>query len=285
MHGEELSFEVDGLTVAGLGWGPRDGRPVLAFHGWLDNAASFSVLGPMLEGCRVVALDMPGHGLSDARSRDASYNLWDDLPQIEGVLDALGWDRAVFLGHSRGAMQALLASVALPERAGALVALDGLVPRPTEPEKIGAQMARYLKDRRRYGERADRIFDSEEAFVERRRAFDLPDAYARILAPRALEAVDGGYRLRGDPRLMGASAVKFDTAQIEGILRAVSVPALCLWAEKGLRARDGWQQDVTDPPEAMITGASSETLPGDHHFHMDPDHAASIAARVTAFLA
>lgn len=284
MTGEDLTFTSGGLTVAALGWGPSNGRPVIAFHGWLDNAASFATLGPLLTGCRVVALDMPGHGLSDPRSEDASYNLWDDLPQIEGVLDALGWDRAVFLGHSRGAMQALLSTVSMPERALALVTLDGLVPRPTVSSEVGSQLGRFLKDRRRFQERPDRVFETLEAFVERRLAFGLTEDQARVLATRALEPVAGGFRLRGDARLMGASAVKFDAEQIEGILRAVEAPTLCLWAEAGLRARDGWQDEAADPPENRIAGAQSEILPGGHHFHMDPDHAPGIARRILDFL-
>ncbi len=284
MSAEELRFDAGGLGVAGQGWGPKDGRPVIAFHGWLDNAASFATLGPLLEGCRVVALDMPGHGLSDPRSPDASYNLWDDLPQIEGVLDALGWEQVVFLGHSRGAMQALLSAATMADRAHALVTLDGLVPRPTAPERSASQLARFLHDRKRYAARADRVFESIAAFVERRREFGLTDAQAEILATRALEPVPEGYRLRGDPRLMGASAVKFDAAQIEGVLSAVKTATLCLWAEEGLRARDGWKDEVDNPPEARISGAEAVTLPGDHHFHMTPEHAREIARRILAFL-
>ena len=100
-----MSWTVDGLTVAGMAWGPADGHPVLALHGWLDNAASFEVLAPILAGCRVVALDLTGHGLSDHRSEDATYLIWDDIPQVLKVIEALGWTDCTMLGHSRGAMK------------------------------------------------------------------------------------------------------------------------------------------------------------------------------------
>ena len=56
-------------------WGPKDGRPVFAIHGWLDNAGTFDALIPLLpKDLRVVAVEMPGHGLSDPFPPDIAYN-------------------------------------------------------------------------------------------------------------------------------------------------------------------------------------------------------------------
>ena len=57
---EEL--ELGALRV--LTWGEEDAPPVLALHGWLDNAASFIPLAAHLDGIRLVAIDAPGHGRS-----------------------------------------------------------------------------------------------------------------------------------------------------------------------------------------------------------------------------
>ncbi|MEO1171337.1 MAG: alpha/beta fold hydrolase [Myxococcota bacterium] len=71
MKGEELTIEIPGLALAAVAYGPADGVPVLALHGWLDNAASFEPLGPKLTGCRVVVLDSAGHGRSEHRAAHA----------------------------------------------------------------------------------------------------------------------------------------------------------------------------------------------------------------------
>ena len=104
----ELSWEANGLHIAGLAWGDPAAKPMLALHGWLDNAASFACLAPLLGEYYIVAVDLTGHGLSDKRSKDATYQIWDDLPQIASVLDQLGWERFDLVGHSRGAVIASL---------------------------------------------------------------------------------------------------------------------------------------------------------------------------------
>ncbi len=70
-----FSVTADGLTYAGIEWGEPDGYPILALHGWLDNALSFSVLAPFLSEYRLIALDLSGQGLSDHRSLDATYHI------------------------------------------------------------------------------------------------------------------------------------------------------------------------------------------------------------------
>lgn len=282
---EEMRCTVDGLNLAGLAWGPETGRPVLALHGWLDNALSFEVLGPLLSGCRVVAVDLPGNGLSDHASADATYNVWDDLPRVHGLIGALGWQRCVLLGHSRGAIQSMLYAAAMPERVSALVTLDGLIPDPVSDANAPAQLGAFLADRDRYANRTERIFASPDDFAQRRAMLGTRADVALRLAPRALRRVEGGYRLRGDPRLNGASAVKFNTAQCAAFLEGVKAPTLCLWAEQGLRRRGARTADALLSAANRIAGVTLRDLPGDHHFHLDEAVAPLIAREIDGFLA
>ena len=56
-------------------------RKILCLHGWLDNAASFNRLVPLLLDSaediptQIVALDFPGHGLSGHKSSDGPPQL------------------------------------------------------------------------------------------------------------------------------------------------------------------------------------------------------------------
>lgn len=64
---EEVRLSLPHIELAAHLFGPEDGLPVIALHGWLDNANSFARLAPRLEGLRIVALDLAGHGHSGHR--------------------------------------------------------------------------------------------------------------------------------------------------------------------------------------------------------------------------
>ena len=55
---EEVRLSLPHIELAAHLFGPEDGLPVIALHGWLDNANSFARLAPKLKGLRIVALDM-----------------------------------------------------------------------------------------------------------------------------------------------------------------------------------------------------------------------------------
>ena len=64
---EEVRPSLGHIELAAHLFGPVDGLPVIALHGWLDNANSFARLAPLLRGLRIVALDLAGHGYSEHR--------------------------------------------------------------------------------------------------------------------------------------------------------------------------------------------------------------------------
>ncbi|WP_240544828.1 alpha/beta fold hydrolase [Paracoccus sp. AK26] len=131
-----------GLGTAGWNPGSRPAR--------LDGSfRQLSGAGPRLTGCHVVALDLSGHGLSAHRAGHATYNIWDDLPQIAEVLDQLGWDSCVLLGHSRGAIIATLFAAILPEKVRGLIALDSLLPEPAAPDSFVKTLRAFVEGSRR----------------------------------------------------------------------------------------------------------------------------------------
>ncbi|WP_320178651.1 alpha/beta hydrolase [Roseovarius pacificus] len=276
-------WEVDGLCLAGLAWGPANGTPVLMLHGWMDHADSFRELAPLLTGCHVVALDLSGQGLSSHRSPHATYNIWDDLPQIAGILVQLGWTDCVLVGHSRGANISALFAAAQPEKVRAFVALDSLVPEPSE-ETVVATLRAFIEDTHQQKSRPRRTFETRADYVDRRCAQGNSRQVSEALADRALEEEPDGIHMRGDTRLFASSAVKLTQGDIEAVLRSIRCPVLNIWAKDGIKSKRPKALDLIRLGADLIGDYEMTEFPGDHHLHLDPTVAKEIAPAILDFL-
>lgn len=274
-----VQWRVNGLDLAGLSWGRPGETPLLALHGWLDNAASFACLAPLMTGYHVVALDLTGHGRSARRSADASYQIWDDLPEILGVLDALGWHSFDLVGHSRGAIIATLLASAFPERVRRLVLLDAIAPAAVAEERFPLQLRTALLDKQRLSQLADRVFPTLEAAVESRATRGVPPAAARLLVERNLRESPDGPAWSTDPRLRGASAVKLTQGQIRAVMQALQMPTLLMLA----RESSAQMRELAEFVSRDIARLTVQTIEGGHHFHME-DGVADVARQITEFL-
>lgn len=117
----------DGRTLSYLDYG-GNGRPLVALHGHLSEGASFAALASALgPEWRVIAPDQRGHGDSQ-RARE--YTRIGYLDDLLALLDHLGIDRAVFLGHSLGAINAYHLASERPELVEALINIDTAVDLP-----------------------------------------------------------------------------------------------------------------------------------------------------------
>ncbi|HUH37978.1 MAG TPA: alpha/beta hydrolase [Spongiibacteraceae bacterium] len=274
----EREFSLPGITLAAREWGRRGARPVLALHGWLDNAASFDVLAPLLADCHLIALDLPGQGLSQHKSPQGSYNLWDDLLDLMRVADQLGWTRFHLLGHSRGALISLLLAAALPERIVSVALLEALWPEPVTIEETAAQLGRHLRDNLALGDKQPtRYAGPEEAVAVLQRATGIAEPSAQRLVTRGLVQRDGRWYWRADPRLRTASALKLTRAHSEALVRALQVPALLLLAESGVGGRMNWREAL-----GQFSQLRWKLMPGSHHFHMEAQ-APMLAAEINTF--
>ncbi len=279
MNGRELILELPHLRLAALEWGPADGRPVIALHGWLDNAASFAGLAPLLEGQHIVALDLPGHGRSDHRPVDANHHFVDWVPEIAGAADALGWGSFSLLGHSMGAGISSLVPATYPDRVDRVVLLEGAGPMAAPAEKAPEQLVAAIADEERLAASSPRIFPNfEKAVAARLHDSDLDTASARVLVERGTENAEGGLRFTFDPRLKTRSRVRFTENQARAFLAAIPCPVLAV------RALQGWPfpLDVVMARMAVIKDLESCEVEGGHHVHLT--HPERVAAIVGEFL-
>lgn len=267
---QEIFLDSARGRIAGLRGGSKGGAPLLAMHGWLDNAASFVPLIPYLREFDVVALDLPGHGASAHRASGYDYAFVDWIHDAIDALDALGWQRARLLGHSMGAAIATLVAAAAPERVEKMALIEALGPLAGAATQAGQRLREAVTARRAVSQRERRVIPNIETAVKARRAVgDMSDAAARLIVTRNLEAVDGGWRWRSDARLTMPSHLRITEEAALSIVRAVEAPTLLIAADP---APPYFMPELRAARVACLREGHLLVLPGGHHLHMEqPD--------------
>ncbi|QNG19991.1 alpha/beta hydrolase [Rhodococcus triatomae] len=102
------------------------GRPVLLIHGMAGSWTHWARTIPFLaRRHRVVAIDLPGFGDSQARLNGCSFDaMVDTVDRVRALLDL---DRPVVIGHSMGAPVALRYAATHPDHVTATIAVCGAV--------------------------------------------------------------------------------------------------------------------------------------------------------------
>lgn len=280
MAPREFTIELPHLTLAALGWGDSALPPLLAVHGWLDNAASFTALAPLLASrFHVVAIDLPGHGRSAHRPVGAWYHYVEYLADIQAVATALGWRRFSLLGHSLGGAVASIFAAAQPDAVENLLLVESLGPLTAAPEFALDLLRRGLAQRADFATKALRVFaDPAVAVRARMQANDLGEAAATALVERGLAAVPGGWSWSSDARLTLASPMRYTEAQILNILRGVAAPTCVVLAEPATSYLPTTMMQTRADCVSMI---EVHHLRGNHHLHME--RAEDVAAVFQAF--
>lgn len=274
----ELHFNVNGMTFAAQEWGDAEGIPVLALHGWLDNSTSFYRLAPLLEGVRLVAIDMAGHGETDHRSGLTPYGIWEDVGDIINIADQLGWERFSMMGHSRGGVVSNLVAGTFPERVDSVVLLDGFAPEPVPGEQAPEQLQKSIIEHQRRAKPL--LFDSLEQMVRARLTsfWPLSKASVEALLERGVRREAGGYCWTFDPRLKLASPMKLTEQQLLAFTQRNNAPTQLLMAENGLGKAFSRMQPLLEGMDNYQTAV----LPGEHHFHME-DTCDAVAQKINEF--
>lgn len=189
-----MSLNVEEAGPAGT---PPDRPVLLCLHGFTGSTATWRPFLPAwTRRFRVLAVDLLGHGRSDAPPDPARYAMAESVADLVEVLDRLAVDEAAVLGYSMGGRVALALALEAPRRVGALI-LESASPGIADPEERRARLAAD-------GALADAIErDGVPAFVERWERQPLFASQARLDAGvrEALRA----QRLANVPRGLAAS--------------------------------------------------------------------------------
>jgi lipase len=222
--GHEVPVAGGALYVAQSGPAPQDAAGVvLAVHGITASHHAWRAAARELTertGASVLVPDLRGRGRS-ARLPPPGPGFGQHVADLIAVLDFFGVERALLTGHSMGAYVVAALAAAHPERASAVVLVDGGVPvKPKEDlEDPDAELEKALGPSI---ERLGLTFETPEqyvAFWQAHPAFkggwseDL-DAYVR-------------YDLGGEPGAL-RSVTSADAVRVDGATLLVDAEALAV---------------------------------------------------------
>ena len=169
--GDRIHF-LDWSATAGAT--PVDRPGVLLVHGLGQTAWTWTPVARRLvaAGVRVAAMDLRGHGLSDAPTEDGAYDpsaFAEDVVAVaegSGLLEPGGADRVVLAGHGFGAMVAVWGAAALGDRCAGVALVDG------GWESMEASTGLEVDEFLRGLDEPPEVLRSMQAFLRDRKAWD-----------------------------------------------------------------------------------------------------------------
>ena len=267
------------LAIWRAGIGPRE--LAICLHGITAQHRAFNALARHLAPQRaIVGVDLRGRG--DSGKPGSGYGLEAHARDVVRVLDHLGLDRAVILGHSMGGFVALKTAISYPERVRALVLLDSGWPRrQVSPEEMSEEQRQAVAaievGLERAFRRLDMTFESPEAYLD----FWFPDQNLTMenLPPDLadyylydLREVEHGY----EPKASSAadredsSSISTTGPTVGELQRGVGCPAVLVRASEGFfpgsapliseDTRDVMAQAIDLRSEILVEGANHYTM-------------------------
>jgi N-formylmaleamate deformylase len=115
---------VDGVHLHHLEYGKGGEPTIVVLPGITSPAITWEFVAERLaaRGAHVLVLDIRGRGLSSVT--ETSYTLSAYVSDAVGVIEELGLERPLILGHSMGARIATALGATCPERCGPLIVAD-----------------------------------------------------------------------------------------------------------------------------------------------------------------
>lgn len=226
VHNQSVHYTVQG-----------SGHTIIFVHGWTCDETSWSRQVPAFVGkYRVITLDLPGHGKSDAPAQhDFSMNSFAET--VEAVRATTGADRVVLVGHSMGAVVIRQYALNYPDHVAGLVAADG----PLDIRLLAAPTVNQ----------PPMTLEARQQLIE---SMFVPET-SKSLRIRIRKMMLN----TSEATAIGASGSMFDPAnRSDQIIRA---PALTIYAGKALFPRD-------EKTKEMLPNWEASEIEGTGHFVM-----------------
>jgi pimeloyl-ACP methyl ester carboxylesterase len=274
-----------GLRLAVYEWGDASAPPLLLAHGGFDFARTFDVFAPLLAdaGYRVVAWDQRGHGDSD----HAELYSWEaDVRDMLAVVDSIGREPLVLIGHSKGGAISTHLIQAVPHRVRAFVNLDGIPSHKPPPDVADHERTRLLArelsgwlDHRQAAATKVRRPDTLEGLARRRQRMNprLSLEWLRYLVTTGARRDADGWRWKIDAALRPGGFGPWRAVWSLARFASLPVPLLGILASE--LEPMGWETRAQDLAPYLPPGARVLELAEVGHFvHIEqPKRVAELA--------
>lgn len=253
-----------GLRLNALDWPGQEGSgraasPLLLIHGLGDAAVVWrDVARTLSRSCRVLSVDMRGHGRSDWAA-DGDYSPRTMAADVAELCQILGLDSLVAAGHSMGASVALRLAASRPDLVRKLVLCDfGAAMNPDQSDMLVDTLLDAHRDYASVGEYAD--------VLAARHPVASPDLVQWLAAETTMSG-SGAVRLRYDPALL--SSKRHDGARQEESWRLMAALERPVLVQRGIassvlsaRTAERMARQIPDAKLAVIPMAG-------HSVHVD----------------
>lgn len=256
-------------------FGKPGGAPILIVHGLSYFSYDWIEAGTLMAKDReVVAIDMRGFGDSTwSPARD--YKLETLSDDVIAVMDHLGWDKAVLMGHSFGGRVCLATAGWKPERAAGLILVD------FAPD-IAAPGRKYTAQR--IGNQPDLFASVDEAMTYDHE--DPSDKKRRARWEAFVTKTDKGYALNRDLHYRNNFKRALETGQSSAVpaflwpmLSEMTIPTLVIRGSTS----NMFEAATLDKVRQMNPRATAIEIDGSHD--LAGDNPEGLAKAVRAFLA
>ncbi len=266
------AFDVGGLAVSRVEWGPATNPPLLIAHGGFDFAETLNVFAPLLvqKGWRVISWDQRGHGHSDWADL---YSFEADIRDACHIVESVDATSFPLIGHSKGGALSLQLATLFPHKFTHLVNLDGLPSHRSMPDVAEHERTRmmstalddWLTYRSGVSDRQRKAGTIAE-LAERRGRMNTRSAtdWLQYLVTVGGRRDEDGWRWRIDPTLrmggFGPWRPEWSMQRLPGL----SAPLLALLG--GEPEVMGWGTIAEDVEPFLPHGARLEVIEGLGHF-------------------
>ncbi|XP_050428891.1 probable serine hydrolase isoform X1 [Adelges cooleyi] len=275
---EEIQIPVPFGYVSAKWWGPRDKQPIIAIHGWQDNAGTFDPLIELLpKELSILCIDLPGHGRSSHIPPGIPYYLfWDGLTILRRIVRHYNWRNISIMGHSLGAAIGFLYAASYPDDTEMLISIDTVAPVVFNPAEIVKNTGPFL----------DRFFYYESLGTDKMPAYGysdmidlVMDGHHSTLTRKACETLmkrgmypvkDNKYFFSRDTRLKVNRLALPTYETVLEFAKQIHCRYLMIKAVPG-RVRDNWvlYKNVLDTIKESTNDFTYVEVEGSHHVHLN----------------